>query len=182
MSTTIDTQPLKDAHRRTWASGDYPLIAELVTDVGETVVARAAIESGTDVLDVAAGSGNAAIPAALKGARVIASDLTPELFEAGRRRAAAAGVAGRTSRAGAPTTTVRGRTSRVTIDPAPTTASSPIVTPGSTVTRAPSQTLRPMTTGAGRRSPRRSAAMPCCSVAMIASCPMRQSSPIVMPP
>jgi SAM-dependent methyltransferase len=93
MSTTIDTQPLKDAHRRTWASGDYPLIAELVTDVGETVVARAAIEPGTDVLDVAAGSGNAAIPAALRGARVIASDLTPELFDAGRRRAAAAGVA-----------------------------------------------------------------------------------------
>jgi SAM-dependent methyltransferase len=93
MSTTIDTQPLKDAHRRTWASGDYPLIAELVTDVGETVVARAGIESGTDVLDVAAGSGNAAIPAALAGARVIASDLTPELFDAGRRRAAAAGVA-----------------------------------------------------------------------------------------
>jgi SAM-dependent methyltransferase len=92
MSTTIDTQPLKDAHRRTWASGDYPLIAELVTDVGETVVARAGIEPGSDVLDVAAGSGNAAIPAALAGAHVIASDLTPELFDAGRRRAAAAGV------------------------------------------------------------------------------------------
>ena len=93
MSTTIDTQPLKDAHRRTWASGDYPLIAELVTDVGETRRrARAASSPATDVLDVAAGSGNAAIPAALAGARVIASDLTPELFDAGRRRAAEAGV------------------------------------------------------------------------------------------
>jgi ubiquinone/menaquinone biosynthesis C-methylase UbiE len=45
-----------------------------------------------EVLDVAAGSGNVAIPAAETGARVVASDLTPELFEGGRRRAEAAGV------------------------------------------------------------------------------------------
>ena len=44
------------------------------------------------VLDVAAGTGNASIPAAQAGAEVTASDLTPELLEAGRRRAEAAGV------------------------------------------------------------------------------------------
>lgn len=44
------------------------------------------------VLDVAAGTGNASIPAALAGARVVASDLTPELLEAGRARADAAGA------------------------------------------------------------------------------------------
>jgi ubiquinone/menaquinone biosynthesis C-methylase UbiE len=44
------------------------------------------------VLDVAAGSGNASIPAALAGAEVVASDLTPELFDAGRARAAEVGV------------------------------------------------------------------------------------------
>jgi SAM-dependent methyltransferase len=44
------------------------------------------------VLDVAAGSGNAAIPAAEAGATVVASDLTPELFDAGRRIAAQRGV------------------------------------------------------------------------------------------
>jgi SAM-dependent methyltransferase len=92
MSTIVDTQALKEAHRRTWASGDYPRIAELVTDAGERVVERARIGAGADVLDVAAGSGNAAIPAAQAGAHVIASDLTPELFVAGRRRAAEAGV------------------------------------------------------------------------------------------
>ncbi len=92
MSTTVDTRPLKEAHRRTWASGDYPRIAELVTDVGERIVERAGVEPGVEVLDVAAGSGNAAIPAAQRGAHVIASDLTPELFTAGRRRAAEAGV------------------------------------------------------------------------------------------
>ena len=44
------------------------------------------------VLDIAAGSGNIAVPAARTGAGVVASDLTPELFEAGRARADAEGV------------------------------------------------------------------------------------------
>ncbi len=47
---------------------------------------------GQRVLDVAAGSGNVAIRAAEAGARVVASDLTPENFEAGRREARARGV------------------------------------------------------------------------------------------
>lgn len=92
MGTTVDTQPLKAAHRKAWASGDYGRVAELVTDVGERVVERAGISAGAEVLDVAAGTGNAAIPAARLGGVVIASDLTPELFETGRRRAAEAGV------------------------------------------------------------------------------------------
>ena len=91
--STISVEALKEAHRRTWASGDYPRVAEMVTDVGERIARRAGIRAGSEVLDVAAGSGNAAIPAALAGGHVIASDLTPELFEAGRRRAAQAGVA-----------------------------------------------------------------------------------------
>jgi SAM-dependent methyltransferase len=93
VSTTIALEALKHANRTTWASGDYPRVAELVTDVGERVVERAGVRAGSEVLDVAAGTGNAAIPAAQAGAQVIASDLTPELFTAGRRRAAEAGVA-----------------------------------------------------------------------------------------
>jgi SAM-dependent methyltransferase len=50
------------------------------------------VSGGDRVLDVAAGSGNAAIPAALAGASVVASDLTPELFDAGRAQAAQRGV------------------------------------------------------------------------------------------
>jgi len=53
---------------------------------------RVAIEPGMEVLDIAAGTGNAAIRAAQLGARVTALDLTPELFVRGRERAAAAGV------------------------------------------------------------------------------------------
>jgi len=91
-TTNIDTRPLKDAHRRTWASGDYPRIAELVTEVGEHVVERAGVWPGSETLDVAAGSGNAAIPAALRGASVVASDLTEDLLDAGRVRADGMGL------------------------------------------------------------------------------------------
>ena len=95
MSTTPDIpdiQTLKEEHRRTWALGDYSQIDELVKEIGKTIVERADVSAGSDVLDVAAGSGNAAIPAARRGARVIATDLTPELFTTGRKRAREAGV------------------------------------------------------------------------------------------
>ena len=45
-----------------------------------------------EVLDLATGTGNVAMRAAQLGARVTGLDLTPELFERGRERAAAAGV------------------------------------------------------------------------------------------
>lgn len=81
-------QNLKRKHRALWALGDYPAVAaELVGDLGPILVAACALQPGERVLDVAAGSGNAAIPAAKTGAHVVASDLTPELLAAGRRRA-----------------------------------------------------------------------------------------------
>jgi SAM-dependent methyltransferase len=75
-----------------WASGDYPTIAEFVAPVSEHMVRACGVREGQRVLDVAAGTGSSAIPAALTGAQVIASDLTPELFETGRARAAEAGA------------------------------------------------------------------------------------------
>lgn len=76
-----------------WASGDYPSMVEtFLLPLGPRLVDACGIEAGVRVLDVAAGTGNASIPAAERGANVTASDLTPELFEAGRRRAADAGV------------------------------------------------------------------------------------------
>ncbi|HEY6744966.1 MAG TPA: class I SAM-dependent methyltransferase [Mycobacteriales bacterium] len=93
MTSTIDTTTLKGRHRAVWASGDYPAVAtELVAPLGPTLVGAAGVGTGDRVLDVAAGTGNAAIAAALAGGRVVASDLTPELFADGRRRAAAAGA------------------------------------------------------------------------------------------
>src|SRR5690606_23808127 len=79
--------------RAMWASGDYPtLAAELIAPLGRRLVEAVGIGPGDRVLDVAAGSGNAAIPAALRGADVVASDLAPELFVAGRRAALGAGA------------------------------------------------------------------------------------------
>ena len=91
--TESPTPELRQKHRKMWASGDYPSMVEtFLTPLGPRLVEFAGIGAGQRVLDVAAGTGNASIPAAQAGAEVVASDLTPELFEAGRARAAAAGV------------------------------------------------------------------------------------------
>ncbi|MDJ0361964.1 class I SAM-dependent methyltransferase [Rhodococcus sp. H29-C3] len=81
---------LKAALRTMWGLGNYPAVAaEVVQELGPTLVRACGVEAGQRVLDVAAGSGNAALPAAAAGATVIASDLTPELFARGRELAAA---------------------------------------------------------------------------------------------
>src|SRR5262245_61721932 len=95
MTSPAATLPpdLKARHRAMWASGNYPSMVEtFLTPLGPRLVDAAGIQPGMRVLDVGAGTGNASIPAALRGADVVASDLTPELLEAGRARAAAAGV------------------------------------------------------------------------------------------
>jgi SAM-dependent methyltransferase len=76
-----------------WASGDYPSMVEtFLLPLGPRLVEACGIREGQRVLDVAAGTGNASIPAADRGAHVTCSDLTPELLEVARARAAAAGV------------------------------------------------------------------------------------------
>lgn len=85
---------LKAKQRAMWALGDYPALAhDLISSLGPILVAASGVGPGDAVLDVAAGAGNAAIPAALTGARVVAADLTPELFAEGRREAARRGAA-----------------------------------------------------------------------------------------
>jgi SAM-dependent methyltransferase len=95
-TSTIDTttdRALKAKHRAMWALGDYPAVAiDVIPELGPTLVAATGVRAGDRVLDVAAGTGNAAVPAALTGAEVVASDLTPELFVAGRQFAARNGV------------------------------------------------------------------------------------------
>jgi ubiquinone/menaquinone biosynthesis C-methylase UbiE len=91
-SPTSDPE-LKARHRAMWASGDYPSMVEtFLLPLGPRLVEACEIGPGMRVLDVASGTGNAAIPAAQRGARVTASDLTPELLEAGRARAEAEGA------------------------------------------------------------------------------------------
>jgi SAM-dependent methyltransferase len=84
---------MKQGARATWAAGDYPAIAQRqLWPVGERVVRRAAVTADEDVLDVACGTGNAALRAAQAGARVTGVDLTPELLEVGRELAEREGV------------------------------------------------------------------------------------------
>ena len=93
MSSTVPDAELKARHRAMWASGDYPSMVEtFLLPLGPRLVEACEIGSGMRVLDVAAGTGNASIPAAERGATVTASDLTPELLEAGQARAEAAGL------------------------------------------------------------------------------------------
>jgi SAM-dependent methyltransferase len=86
-------QELKARHRAMWASGDYPhMVDTFLLPLGPRLVEACKIGAGVSVLDVAAGTGNASLPAAERGAHVTASDLTPELLQAGARRAEAAGL------------------------------------------------------------------------------------------
>jgi len=85
---------LKQGARSAWAAGDYPAIAQRqLWEVGPRIVDAVGVRPGEDVLDVACGTGNAALRAAQAGGTVVGLDLTPELFEAGRRLAAEAQVA-----------------------------------------------------------------------------------------
>jgi SAM-dependent methyltransferase len=84
---------LKARHRAMWALGNYPAVAtEIIAELGPTLVAAAGVGPGTRVVDVAAGSGNASIPAAQAGATVVATDLCLDLLEVGEAAAERAGV------------------------------------------------------------------------------------------
>lgn len=76
---------LKTKHRAVWASGRYAAVAdEVIPSLGPELVRALGVRAGERVLDVAAGTGNPAVPTAQTGARVVARDLTPELLEQGR--------------------------------------------------------------------------------------------------
>ena len=78
MTVTIDDAALKARHRGMWASGDYPRMVEtFLLPLGPRLVEACDIAPGATVLDIAAGTGNASLPAAARGARVTASDALP---------------------------------------------------------------------------------------------------------
>ena len=88
----VQPDEFKTRQRAIWSSGDYATLSQHIADVGELVDARGGVESGMHVLDVACGTGNAAVPAARAGARVTGLDLTPVLLEKGREKADVTGV------------------------------------------------------------------------------------------
>jgi SAM-dependent methyltransferase len=93
MTLDVADTELKNKHRVMWGKGDYPLMVDtFLLPIGQRLAEAAGISPGVRVLDVAAGTGNASIPAAKLGARVTASDLTPDLLAAGAKRPEADGL------------------------------------------------------------------------------------------
>jgi SAM-dependent methyltransferase len=86
-----DLAAIKSKQQQTWSSGDFHVVAALIQPTADQLVDSADLHAGMRVLDVATGSGNAAIAAARLGCAVEGVDYVPELLERGRLRAAAEG-------------------------------------------------------------------------------------------
>ena len=90
MSATITQfEEIKSRQQRMWASGDYSAVAARIHPIAERLCDVADLVPGTRVLDVATGSGNAAIAAARCDCDVVGIDYVPELLERARARAQA---------------------------------------------------------------------------------------------
>jgi ubiquinone/menaquinone biosynthesis C-methylase UbiE len=91
-ATRPDLSAIKRRQQATWASGDYHMIGTQILLVSELLIEALDVHSTERVLDVATGSGNAALAAARRGCSVIGLDYVPALLDRARRRAEAEGV------------------------------------------------------------------------------------------
>lgn len=90
MSDAPDLAAVTEAQQQIWSKGDFAMVANLVYFPSEQLIEALGIVPGERVLDVASGSGNAAIAAARRSwGNVVSSDYVPALLERGRERAAA---------------------------------------------------------------------------------------------
>lgn len=89
---TTEMEALKIRLRATWIAGDFGEIAKSINDGAIEFVGRLPIEQGIKVLDVACGTGNTSLPAAVRGAEVTGIDIAPNLIEQAIARATAADI------------------------------------------------------------------------------------------
>ena len=87
-----DFATIKSRQQSTWASGDFAVIGITLQLVGELLAEAADVRAGEQVLDVAAGNGNATLAAARRFAQVTSTDYVPALLDKGAARAAAEGL------------------------------------------------------------------------------------------
>jgi SAM-dependent methyltransferase len=90
---TPDLAAIKRGQQATWASGDYHMIGTQIAIVSELLIEALDLHSTERVLDVATGSGNAAMAAARRGCTVVGIDYVPALLIRARRRVEADGLA-----------------------------------------------------------------------------------------
>ena len=91
--TTVDFEAVKSRQQLTWSSGDYAVIGTTLQITGESLAETVNISAGEQVLDVAAGNGNATLAAARRWCDVVSTDYVPALLERARTRAGAEGLA-----------------------------------------------------------------------------------------
>src|SRR4051794_14249031 len=84
-----DFAAVKRRQQATWASGDFAVVAARIVFQAEHLCETADLQAGWRVLDVATGSGNAALAAARRGCEAVGVDYVPALLQRGRARAAA---------------------------------------------------------------------------------------------
>jgi SAM-dependent methyltransferase len=87
-----DFAAIKQRQQATWASGDYAVIGTTLQIIGENLCEAIDLRTGEQVLDVAAGNGNATLAAARRGASVTSTDYVSHLLDKGAARAAAEGL------------------------------------------------------------------------------------------
>ena len=91
METSIDYAAIKARQQGAWSTGDYAVVGTTLQIVGELLCEALDLRSGSRVLDVAAGNGNATLAAARRWCDVTSTDYVPALLESGRKRAQSEG-------------------------------------------------------------------------------------------
>jgi SAM-dependent methyltransferase len=88
----MDIATIKQRQQAAWAAGDYAEVGTRLLLTAELLCEAVDLRAGEHVLDVACGTGNAALAAARRCCQVVGVDYVPALLERARRRAAAEGL------------------------------------------------------------------------------------------
>jgi ubiquinone/menaquinone biosynthesis C-methylase UbiE len=83
----LHQRPDMNANKALWEKGDFTRIAECMRESGDALVSTLGVTEGLEVLDLGCGDGTTAIPAAVRGAKVLGVDIASNLVAAGNARA-----------------------------------------------------------------------------------------------